>query len=77
MWPQEIADASHSARQRLLSKLTAALRQERARARSGHWSYDLNRHIALARAVRLEAAALGYEHRDGTSPCDSVCPPDC
>ena len=58
LWPHEIADRSHSARLRLLSKLMAALRQERAR--SGHWSYDLNRHIALARAVRFEAAAAGF-----------------
>ena len=40
--------------------LTLALRRERNKSTAGHWSYDLNRHIALKRArdrVRAEIAS--------------------
>lgn len=36
----------------IMAALREALRRERARA--GHWSYDLNRHIGLAQALRAE-----------------------
>lgn len=39
-----------------LREIERALRVERAR--SGHWSYDLNRHIALLVALRAERARL-------------------
>lgn len=42
----------------ILTRLTAALRAERNRARSGHWTYDLNRHIALRQAYLAEAERL-------------------
>jgi hypothetical protein len=42
----------------IVSRLERALRAERHRARSGHWTYDLNRHIALRQAFRAEAARL-------------------
>lgn len=42
----------------VLSRLESALRAERNRARSGHWTYDLNRHIALHQAHRAESDRL-------------------
>jgi hypothetical protein len=42
----------------ILSKLERALRAERNRARSGHWTYDLNRHIALRQAYVAEIRRL-------------------
>ena len=39
----------------ILSRLGRALRAERNRARSGHWTYDLNRHIALRQAYLAES----------------------
>lgn len=42
----------------ILSRLERALRAERNRARSGHWTYDLNRHIALRQAHRAETERL-------------------
>ena len=42
----------------ILARLERALRAERNRARSGHWTYDLNRHIALRQAYRAEADRL-------------------
>ncbi len=38
------------ARRRAVARIARALREERRRGKSGHWSYDLNRHIALAQA---------------------------
>ena len=42
----------------ILLKLAGALRSERARGRAGHWTYDLNRHIALNQAHAAEKAHL-------------------
>ena len=42
----------------ILARLERALRAERCRARSGHWTYDLNRHIALRQAYLAEAERL-------------------
>ena len=38
----------------ILARLNRALRAERQRAKSGHWAYDLNRHIALRQALIAE-----------------------
>ena len=42
----------------IVARLERALRAERNRARSGHWTYDLNRHIALRQAHRAETERL-------------------
>ena len=59
MWPWEmkIADAAQHAR--LLARLRRALREERRRGLSGHWSYDLARHAQLLAAYRAEVFLLG------------------
>lgn len=51
-------DLSAEARRRTLARLARALRMERQRGRAGHWSYDLNRHIALAQAYESERRRL-------------------
>ena len=43
---------------RIVARLERALRAERCRARSGHWTYDLNRHIALRQAFLAESERL-------------------
>ena len=43
---------------RLVALLRRALRAERLRSRQLHWTYDPARHSALARATRIENAAL-------------------
>lgn len=53
--PEEIADESPAARRAILAKLSRALRAERNRGRSGHWTYDLNRHLALSQAYAAES----------------------
>lgn len=52
--PEEIGDVSRAGRLRVLRRLFGALRGERARGRSGHWSYSLDRHIGLVQAVAAE-----------------------
>jgi hypothetical protein len=55
LWPKEIADVSHAGRLRIVRLLAKALREERCRARAGHWAYDLSRHAQLARLYKAES----------------------
>lgn len=59
LWPTELYDGSRAGRGRVLRLLARALREERKRARGGHWAYDLARHAALARLYRAELAHDG------------------
>jgi len=63
----ELADHSAPARRRIVARLARALRAERNRGRAGHWTYDLNRHIALSQAYAAERQALEPGAR-GTRP---------
>jgi hypothetical protein len=56
--PGEIASDSRDGLALILSRLEGALRAERHRAPSGHWTYDLNRHIALRQAYLAERRRL-------------------
>ncbi|MCR4282020.1 MAG: DUF6477 family protein [Bauldia sp.] len=58
MGPEELADVSAGGRRKTLARLARALRAERNRGRAGHWTYDLNRHIALAQAYQAERRLL-------------------
>jgi len=61
--PDEVADESLAGRQSIVRKLARALSAERRRGRSGHWTYDLNRHIALAQAYTAERRLLAAAER--------------
>jgi hypothetical protein len=54
LWPHELADQSSEGSLLILSKLRRALRADRRRALSGHWSYD-NRHLGLMTAYKAGA----------------------
>ena len=56
--PAELADDSPTAARMILKRLARALRNERNRGRAGHWTYDLNRHIALSQAYAGERRRL-------------------
>jgi hypothetical protein len=58
LWPSEMQDYSAAGTSRILALLRKALRSERARGRSGHWTYDLNRHLALAESLKAEQSHL-------------------
>jgi hypothetical protein len=57
LWEWELATPSEAEQARLLARLRRALRAERRRGLSGHWTYDLARHAQLLRAYRAEVAA--------------------
>ena len=50
LWPQELNDRSFD--------IERALREERRPSRAGNRAYDLARHAALNRMLKLERAAL-------------------
>ena len=52
--PRELSSDGPELRRRIVTRLTRALRAERRRGRAGHWTYDLNRHIALLQALQAE-----------------------
>jgi len=64
--PDEIADQSTAGRRKVLARLSRELRAERTRGRAGHWTYDLNRHLALSQAYAAEKR-LAMEG-SGTTP---------
>jgi hypothetical protein len=65
LWPHELEDRSPEGTLRLLAKLRRALRAERRLAASGHWSYDLNRHLGLLSAYKGELSGLGVSRSSG------------
>jgi hypothetical protein len=67
LWPHEIEDESVSGRERILAKLRQALRAERRRGLSGHWTYDLARHVELLRVYREELAAVAGRPNDNVT----------
>lgn len=58
LWPSELQDFSAAGTAKILALLRKALRSERARGRSGHWTYDLNKHLALAESLKAERTYL-------------------
>ncbi len=54
--PAEAADLSPEGCLRIAALLKRALRSERRRGAAGHWSYSLQRHLALVRALKAEEA---------------------
>ncbi|RIA55415.1 hypothetical protein [Dichotomicrobium thermohalophilum] len=66
LWPSEIESTDPADAERVVAALERALRGERKRGRAGHWSYDVNRHMALTRALQDERARLAALRRQGT-----------
>jgi len=64
LWPSQVDAPGEAAARRVVDALERALRGERRRGRAGHWSYDINRHLALARTVREERLRLALMRRE-------------
>jgi hypothetical protein len=58
--PDQIEDDGASATERIVAKLSARVRAQAVLGRRRHWSYDLNRHLALLAALRAERAHLAH-----------------
>jgi hypothetical protein len=62
-------------RVRIVSTLARKLRRERQRGLARHWSYDLNRHIALKQALdRLSGKGAGNEKGGLSAAFGSLAP---
>jgi len=55
---QELDSDDPAVARTIVARLMRALRHERQRGRAGHWSYDINRHIALMQAIAAERRRL-------------------
>ena len=63
---ETIRSQTVNAAKQVVEEIERAMRRERAR--SGHWTYDLNHHIALHVAHRAETARLaGLRARDASA----------
>jgi hypothetical protein len=69
LWPGEIDDDGPRGRRMILARLRRALRAERRRGISGHWTYDLARHVELLRVYRLELARYRALRRRRLAGC--------
>jgi len=49
--------------QAIVTQLNCALRRERNRGKTGHWAYDLNRHLGLMQAYKSEMELLNVKRR--------------
>lgn len=58
--PNEIEDDGVPATERIVTKLAARTRAQAQLGRRRHWSYDLNRHLALLTALKAERAHLAH-----------------
>lgn len=54
----EAKDYSFSGRVHIIIKLKAARSREVARGQANSWLYDINRHLSLCAALRIECEAL-------------------
>ena len=67
--PNEITGPEPETTRALLLKLARALRTQRRLGRSGHWIYDLDRHMGLAEAWRRESVRDVAGKRPSSAPC--------
>jgi len=58
LWPSEIEDFGKAATKEIIERLEKALASERRKGRARHWCYDINRHMALANALKAERSFL-------------------
>lgn len=71
-----IHGSSGSDHRDIVKALLQKLRVERQRGRAGHWSYDLNRHIALWQAFMAEHRSL-HQRRQTYTPEQRKGRPQC
>ncbi len=58
LWPSEVEDYSIAGTEALIARLRKALRAERRRGQAGEWTYDVNRHMRLLKALKRETEFL-------------------
>jgi hypothetical protein len=63
--PDELTSNDPAVAGAIVGRLVRALRAERQRGKAGHWTYDMNRHIALMQALAAERQRLEETSRKG------------
>ena len=58
LWPKEINNYTFGGTEHIIKRLQEVLRATYRAALSGHWVYDVNRHIGLLTALKAEQAGL-------------------
>jgi len=58
--PENLADDSVAGTERIVTRLAALARAQHRLGRRRHWSYDLNRHLAVLTALKAERAHLAH-----------------
>ena len=69
--PEELADKSAEGRRGLIARLLRLAHNSARAGRTGHWSYDPNRHIAILGALHAERDELTALTREG---CNETAP---
>jgi Family of unknown function (DUF6477) len=65
--PAELEGNDPGLTRTIIGRLERALRAERQRGKAGHWTYDMNRHIALMQALKAERYRLKTAVQTGRS----------
>jgi len=68
--PAEIESDDPATGHAIIARLERSLRAERRRGRAGHWTYDINRHIALSQALAAERARIAGSVAKDNAPAD-------
>jgi hypothetical protein len=69
VWPRELRDYSIPGHETIIAHIQKVLRATYAAALRGHWSYDVNRHVALLSALRAEQAGLRRLKAERAAAC--------
>lgn len=69
IWPRELRDYSIPGTETIIARIQKVLRACYAAALRDHWSYSVNRHIALLAALKCERARLAQLIEDRRKAC--------
>jgi hypothetical protein len=69
VWPKELNDVSIAGTRHIVKRLHEVLSAHYALALRKHYSYDVNRHVALAVALNAEKAILAHLIEERTEAC--------
>ena len=58
IWPSLLEDDTQEASRKIIEKIQKALQTERRKSKTGHWSYNLTKHIGLLTALKAEQTSL-------------------
>jgi hypothetical protein len=72
VWPKELHDHSIPGTERLIARVRTVLAATHAANLRGHWSHDVNRHIALLAALTAEQEQLAQMIQERRAFCEAA-----